>query len=173
MTTEKISQDEINQILWRACDTFRGTVDPAEYKNYILAMLFVKYISDVWRDCHAQLHAAMKQITDEGQGVVLYLHQEGRGIGLAAKLKAYVLQDQGRDTVEANEELGFKADQRDYGIGAQILVDLGLHKIRVLTNNPRKLVGLSGYHLEIAKDEQIWEPPKLISTELMSISVGV
>jgi 3,4-dihydroxy 2-butanone 4-phosphate synthase/GTP cyclohydrolase II len=102
-------------------------------------------------DCHAQLHAAMERIAEEGRGVILYMHQEGRGIGLLAKLKAYALQDRGRDTVEANEELGFKADHRDYGIGAQILVDLGLHKIRVLTNNPRKLVGLGGYHLEIVE----------------------
>jgi len=81
--------------------------------------------------------------------VLLYLHQEGRGIGLRAKLMAYALQDQGRDTVEANEELGFRPDQRDYGLGAQILADLGLHRIRVMTNNPRKLVGLEGYHLVI------------------------
>jgi 3,4-dihydroxy 2-butanone 4-phosphate synthase/GTP cyclohydrolase II len=100
-------------------------------------------------DCHAQLHAAMERIAEEGRGVLLYLHQEGRGIGLKAKLMAYVLQDKGRDTVEANEELGYLADPRDYGIGAQILADLGLHKIRIMTNNPRKLAGLSGYHLEI------------------------
>jgi 3,4-dihydroxy 2-butanone 4-phosphate synthase/GTP cyclohydrolase II len=91
----------------------------------------------------------MAQIAKEGCGVLLYLHQEGRGIGLRAKLMAYALQDHGRDTVEANEELGFRPDQRDYGIGAQILADLGLHRIRIMTNNPRKLVGLSGYHLEI------------------------
>jgi 3,4-dihydroxy 2-butanone 4-phosphate synthase/GTP cyclohydrolase II len=102
-------------------------------------------------DCHAQLHAAMARIADEGRGVVLYLGQEGRGIGLRAKLMAYALQDQGRDTVEANEDLGFRPDQRDYGIGAQVLADIGLHKIRVMTNNPRKLVGLSGYHLEITE----------------------
>jgi 3,4-dihydroxy 2-butanone 4-phosphate synthase/GTP cyclohydrolase II len=100
-------------------------------------------------DCHAQLHAAMQRIAEEGRGVLLYLHQEGRGIGLKAKLMAYALQDQGRDTVEANEELGYLADPREYGIGAQILADLGLHTIRIMTNNPRKLVGLSGYHLEI------------------------
>jgi len=100
-------------------------------------------------DCHAQLHAAMKRIAEEGRGVLLYLHQEGRGIGLKAKLMAYTLQDQGRDTVDANVELGYLADQREYGIGAQILADLGLHTIRIMTNNPRKLAGLSGYHLEI------------------------
>jgi 3,4-dihydroxy 2-butanone 4-phosphate synthase/GTP cyclohydrolase II len=100
-------------------------------------------------DCHAQLHAAMKRIAEEGRGVLLYLHQEGRGIGLKAKLMAYALQDKGRDTVEANEELGYLADPRNYGIGAQILADLGLHRIRIMTNNPRKLVGLGGYHLEI------------------------
>jgi len=102
-------------------------------------------------DCQAQLHQSMKVIAEEGRGVLLYMHQEGRGIGLLNKLKTYALQDQGKDTVEANEELGFKADLRDYGIGAQILVDLGLHEIRVLTNNPRKIVGLEGYGLKVVE----------------------
>ena len=101
-------------------------------------------------DCGWQLQSAMRQIADEGAGVVVYLDQEGRGIGLLNKLKAYELQDSGDDTVEANARLGFGPDLRDYGIGAQILVDLGLHSIRVLTNNPRKLVGLEGYGLELA-----------------------
>ena len=100
-------------------------------------------------DCGWQLHTAMKMISDEGRGVIVYLDQEGRGIGLLNKLKAYELQDTGADTVEANEQLGFKPDLRNYGIGAQILLDVGLRRIRPLTNNPRKLVGLEGYGLEV------------------------
>ncbi len=102
-------------------------------------------------DCGNQLHAAMRRVEQEGCGVVLYMRQEGRGIGLANKLHAYKLQENGFDTVEANIELGFPADLRDYGVGAQILADIGLQRIRLMTNNPQKLIGLQGYGLEIVE----------------------
>ncbi len=102
-------------------------------------------------DCGEQLHTAMRIVAKEGQGVIVYMHQEGRGIGLINKMKAYALQDQGVDTVEANTALGFPPDLRDYGLGAQILRDLGVHKIRLMTNNPKKIVGLQGYGLEVVE----------------------
>jgi len=109
-------------------------------------------------DCGWQLHTAMRMIAEAGRGVIVYLDQEGRGIGLLNKLKAYELQDRGADTVEANEQLGFKPDLRNYGIGAQILLDLGLRSIRVITNNPKKLVGLEGYGLRIEDGVRIEAP---------------
>jgi 3,4-dihydroxy 2-butanone 4-phosphate synthase/GTP cyclohydrolase II len=109
-------------------------------------------------DCGWQLHRSMELITEAGRGVIVYLDQEGRGIGLLNKIKAYELQDSGADTVEANERLGFKPDLRNYGIGSQILLDLGLKSIRVMTNNPRKLVGIEGYGLQLLESVRLQAP---------------
>lgn len=137
--------------------------EPAGKTNVLVRMHSECMTGDVFGsmrcDCGQQLAAAMKQIDDEGVGAIVYLRQEGRGIGLGNKLRAYALQDEGLDTVEANEKLGFKPDLRDYGIGAQILLDLDLHSIRLLTNNPKKVVGLDGYDIEITGMESLRVEP--------------
>jgi 3,4-dihydroxy 2-butanone 4-phosphate synthase/GTP cyclohydrolase II len=122
-------------------------------------------------DCEEQLHTAMAMVEKEGKGVIVYMRQEGRGIGLVNKLRAYCLQDIGKDTVEANEALGFKADMRDYGIGAQILADLGLHKIRLMTNNPRKIIGLEGYGIKVVERVPIETKPLQENIEYLKAKV--
>jgi 3,4-dihydroxy 2-butanone 4-phosphate synthase/GTP cyclohydrolase II len=119
-------------------------------------------------DCGDQLDAAMQIITEVGRGVIVYLRQEGRGIGLVHKLKAYALRDGGLDTVQANEALGFRPDLRDYGLGAQILIDLGLTSIRILTNNPKKIVGLEGYGLRVTEQVPIRIQPNEHSERYLS-----
>lgn len=131
----------------------KGIIDPE--KPTLVRVHSECFTGDVFHslrcDCHDQLYYALEKIEEEGNGLLVYMRQEGRGIGLTNKIKAYKLQELGKDTVEANEELGFKADLRDYGIGAQIISDFGLKKIRLLTNNPKKIIGLKGYGMEIVE----------------------
>ena len=120
-------------------------------------------------DCGPQLHAAMSMVEAEGNGVILYMNQEGRGIGLLNKLKAYELQEQGYDTVDANLKLGFGMDNRDYGIGAQILRDLGISKMRLITNNPAKRSGLAGYGLEVVERIPLHISPNVHNADYLQV----
>ena len=144
-----VYENEVDDLLHIAM--IKGDIDP---EQPVLVRVHSECLTgDVFGslrcDCGEQLHRAMSMMEQEGSGVLLYIRQEGRGIGLVNKLKAYALQDQGLDTVQANERLGFKPDMRNYGIGAQILAEIGVRKMRLITNNPKKMVGLSGYGLGI------------------------
>jgi 3,4-dihydroxy 2-butanone 4-phosphate synthase/GTP cyclohydrolase II len=156
-----VYENDIDNLLHIAM--VKGDIDP---QKPVLARVHSECLTgDIFGslrcDCGLQLNQAMSIIEKEGSGVLLYIRQEGRGIGLVNKIKAYALQDQGLDTVEANEELGFKPDMRNYGIGAQILVDLGVRKMRLMTNNPKKMVGLDGYGLSIVEQVQIEVPANI------------
>ena len=154
-----VYENDVDQLLHIAM--VKGEIDP---EQPVLVRVHSECLTgDIFGslrcDCGPQLHQAMSLIENEGNGVLLYIRQEGRGIGLVNKLKAYALQDQGFDTVEAKEKLGFKPDMRNYGIGAQILVDLGVRKMRLLTNNPKKMVGLEGYNLSVVDQVPIEVEP--------------
>ncbi len=163
-----VYENDVDELLHIAM--VKGEIDPA--KPVLVRVHSECLTGDVFGskrcDCGEQLHAAMKMIEQEGTGVVLYIRQEGRGIGLLNKMKAYALQDQGHDTVEANELLGFQPDLRNYGIGAQILVHLGVRQMRLMTNNPKKIVGLEGYGLSMVEQVPIEMTPNEYNEEYLS-----